>query len=328
VSPKENRFCWTAGPEDFEIRLDRFLASKPIGISRARIQDLIREGKVLVGDAAVKASRRLRPGDIISIEIPPSSAWKIEPEPVPFEVLYEDGFLIVINKPAGIVVHPGAGHWKGTLVQGVMDHCKGLSGIGGVERPGVVHRLDKDTSGVMIMAKDDKTHLALSAQFKAGQVRKNYLAVVHGKMPSDAGTINLPIGRNPLRRKEMTVVGEGGRNAVTLWRRVRDFLCGFSLLSVRLKTGRTHQIRVHLGHQGHPIVGDAVYGYRRSQEASLDGWRKGLLPRVSRQMLHSHILCIRHPEEERDMEFVAPVPEDMKAFLTALEDLEISRKKL
>ncbi len=323
--PEDGSYCWTAGPEEFELRLDQFLAAKPIGISRARIQNLIAEGKVLVGGMEVKASRRLRPGDVVSVEIPRPSAWRIEPEPVPFEILYEDRFLIVINKPAGVVVHPAAGHWKGTLVQGVLERCKGLSGVGGVERPGVVHRLDKDTSGVMVMAKDDETHLALSAQFKAGLVSKRYLSVVHGRMPAIEGTVNLPIGRHPHRRKEMSVVGEGGRQAVTIWRSIRDFGCGFSLLSVRLKTGRTHQIRVHLAHQGHPVVGDAVYGYGRAKEASLDAWRSGLLPKVSRQMLHSHVLGIRHPAEDRDMEFEAPVPDDIKAFLRALEELEISR---
>lgn len=316
----EVRHCWTAGEDDWDERLDRFLASKETGLSRARIQSLIREGKVLVGGRPAKAAQRLKSGDSVSITIPQAVPWRIEAEPVPFDVLYEDSRIIVINKPPGVVVHPGAGHLRGTLVQGVLARCGGLSVIGGVERPGIVHRLDKDTSGVMVMAKDDETHMALSRQFKEGLVRKQYLAFVHGLVPEKGGRVDLPIGRNPIRRTEMAVVKEGGRAALTIWRAVRRFNPGFSLVSAVIKTGRTHQIRVHLSHIGHPVVGDATYGHRRNREADLKAWKEGNLPKVSRQLLHSALLGITHGGAY--MEFEAPMPEDMKEFLCAIDARE------
>jgi 23S rRNA pseudouridine1911/1915/1917 synthase len=316
----EVQHCWTAGEDDWDERLDRFLASKETGLSRARIQTLIREGKVLVEGRPAKAAQRLKSGDSVSITIPQAVPWRIEAEPVNFEVIYEDSRIIVINKPPGVVVHPGAGHLRGTLVQGVLARCGGLSGIGGIERPGIVHRLDKDTSGVMVMAKDDEAHMSLSSQFRAGLVKKQYMAVVHGLVAEKGGSVNLPIGRNPIRRTEMAVVKEGGRTALTVWKAVRRFELGFSLVSAVIKTGRTHQIRVHLSHIGHPVVGDATYGYGPNREAGLQAWKEGRLPKVSRQLLHSALLGITHRDVY--MEFSAPMPEDMKAFLDALEAWE------
>ncbi|RJR24392.1 MAG: RluA family pseudouridine synthase [Desulfobacteraceae bacterium] len=307
------------GDKDWQTRLDQFLSSKPTGLSRTRIQALIKEGMVLVDGALCKPSRRLSPGEVVTARIPHAVPCGLKPEHVIFDVLYEDGHIIVIDKPAGLVVHPAAGHHAGTLVHGVLARCRGLSGIGGVERPGVVHRLDKDTSGVMVMAKDDESHLALSGQFQAGEVKKEYLAIVHGRMEEAKGTVDFAIGRHPRRRKEMSVVLNGGRAALTIWRRLKDFEIGFSLISVTLKTGRTHQIRVHMSHLGHPVVGDAVYGYSRTREASHKAWKDGLLPRVSRQLLHSRSLGIRHPASGRYMEFEAPVPDDMEVILKALD---------
>ena len=303
-------------------RLDAFLADRPLALSRSGVQRLIRNGAVTVNDAAVKPGYRVKTGDRVRIFIPPPAPVALEAEAVAFDILYEDAVLIVLNKPAGLVVHPAPGHSTGTLVHGLLYHCNDLSGIGGELRPGVVHRLDKDTSGVMIAAKNDRAHALLAEQFKSGGVRKQYLALVHGRVRADSGAIDLAIARHPRRRKRMAVCPEGGRRALTLWRRAEVFGSGFSLLAVTLKTGRTHQIRVHLAHTGHPVVGDPVYGHgaRRWKQQPL--YVKGRLPAVSRQMLHSRRMGFIHPDKGEYMEFEAPVPPDMERLLAVLRSLD------
>ena len=307
-------------PESDEIRLDLFLAQQKIGLSRSRIQTLIREGLVKVNDSHSKPSHKLCPGDDVYVSIPAPASHPLEPEKIDFSVVFEDRSLIVINKPPGLVVHPAPGHHTGTLVHGLLYHCRDLSGIGGVLRPGIVHRLDKDTSGLMIAAKNDLAHGYLADQFKSGVIEKVYLALVHGRLKKRQGRIDLPIGRHPKKRKQMAVLESGGRPAVTFWNTVKEFQEGFSLLSVTIKTGRTHQIRVHLSHTGHPVVGDPVYGF------GIRWWKKCFPPNKSslrmptRQMLHAGKLGFYHQERDARLVFEAPVPPDMEAFIGSLKE--------
>lgn len=308
--------------KDVAQRLDAFLAGQREDLTRSRAQELIKNGWVRVNRHLSKPGYRLKTGDLIEVTPPPPEPLLLEPEPVSFELLYEDPWLIVVNKPPGVVVHPAPGHFTGTLVHGLLRHCKDLSGIGGVMRPGIVHRLDKDTSGVMVVAKNDAAHAFLSAQFKAGAVTKRYLALVHGIVKGKKGEIDLPIGRHPVRRKEMSVQPSKGRAAKTLWEKKEELGGLFTLLSVSPKTGRTHQIRVHLSHEGYPIVGDPVYGYRKSWWKKRFPERPDLLNRIERQMLHAGTLGFAHPQGGDDCEFQAPLPADMQGVLEALKSID------
>jgi 23S rRNA pseudouridine1911/1915/1917 synthase len=302
-------------------RIDTFLASRVEDLTRSRAQDLLKKGWAKVNDALSKAGYRLRMGDRVQVTIPAPSPSLLEPEQVEFDLIHEDSSLIILNKPAGLVTHPAPGHPSGTLVHGLLQRCRDLSGVGGVMRPGIVHRLDKGTSGLMVVAKNDRAHTSLSEQFKSGNVKKRYLAIVHGIPPGREGRIDLPIARHPTRRKEMAVVPSGGRKALSLWEKVEEIGTLFCLLAVRPRTGRTHQIRVHLSHAGYPVLGDPVYGHRK-------GWwrkhvpegEKGSLP-VERQMLHAESLGFFHPESGVFCEFHAPMPPDMKKVLEILRTL-------
>lgn len=251
--------------------------------------------------------------------IPPAEPLELKAERVEFSLVHEDSSLLIINKPPGLVIHPAPGHSSGTLVHGLLEHCPDLSGIGGVLRPGIVHRLDKDTSGLMVVAKNEYVHGYLSELFKEGNVDKRYLALVHGRIRGESGQIDRPIARHPRRRKEMAVVPEKGKRALTLWKKKEEIGDCFTLLDVTLKTGRTHQIRVHLSHAGHPIVGDKVYGHRAA-------WWKGhcpqamsIVPQIKRQMLHSGYLGFIHPESESYCEFKADPPEDMDEIIMEIK---------
>jgi 23S rRNA pseudouridine1911/1915/1917 synthase len=310
-------------PEDCSnIRLDVFLSSRPVGLSRSRIQSLIRNGDVKVNNAHAKPSYKLAPGDHVFVSIPAPAPVVLKPEAVEFETIHEDGSLIVVNKPSGLVVHPAPGHPTGTLVHGLLKHCQDLSGIGGTIRPGIVHRLDKDTSGLLVVAKNDSVHRYLQKQFKSGAVKKQYVALVHGLVNGNKGKIDLPIGRHPRKRKEMAVTLSGEKRALTLWRKTKEFGSGFSLLLVTIKTGRTHQIRVHLSHVGHPIVGDPVYGPGRNWWKKNPRFRKVAPPPIKRQMLHAEHLGFVHPEKNSYLEFTAPLPDDMSQAMKALSALE------
>ncbi|MCP4681922.1 MAG: RluA family pseudouridine synthase [Desulfobacterales bacterium] len=304
-----------------DIRLDVFLSSCSNDLSRSRIQALIKSGDVKVNDRASKAGYRLRAGDRVFLSIPPPSDQPLEPETVEFGIIYEDSSLIVLNKPPGIVSHPAPGHATGTLVHGLLKHCNDLSGIGGMLRPGIVHRLDKDTSGLMVVAKTDRAHAFLAKQFKSGSIKKEYTALVCGRVKGDNGRIDLPIGRHPKKRKEMAVVLSGGRRALTLWEKREEFQMGFSLLSISIKTGRTHQIRVHFSHIGHPVAGDPVYGYRKWWTRH-PLYKKRVLPLVNRQMLHSNRLGFIHPDKDRTLKFEAPLPDDMERVVHILRRLD------
>ena len=284
-------------------RLDVFLTGAS-GLSRARIQRLIADGHVLVGGRPQKPRHRVNAGEAVRLRIPPATPLDLVPEAIPLDVLHEDDDLIVLNKPAGMVVHPGAGRTSGTLVHALLAHCKTLPGIGGVERPGIVHRLDRDTSGVLVVAKTEAAHQSLSRQFKARVVKKRYLALVHGEVRQDAGRIETAIGRREHDRKRMGVRERGGRQARTAYQVIRR-LPGMTVLALDLETGRTHQIRVHLSHIGHPVVGDQVYGGRRERSRS-----PVPRPRAPRQMLHAWRLGFHHPRTGDWREFTAPIPDD------------------
>jgi 23S rRNA pseudouridine1911/1915/1917 synthase len=293
---QQNRREFNVTPADARKRLDRFLAKTAPEFSRSRIQTLIRQGYITVNGAAPRARDMVRAGDHIALVEPPMEAIDLAPEKIVLSVLFEDDDLIVINKPAGIPVHPGAGRKSGTLVNALLSHCKDLSGIGGKERPGIVHRLDKETSGCLVVAKNDFAHIDLARQFASRTVDKVYLALVAGKLQRASGGIVAPITRHRVHRKKMAIAREGGRMARTDFKVVRTGRAA-SLLQCRLHSGRTHQIRVHLQHLGYPILGDAVYGGRRAGQ-------------FSRQMLHAWKLGFEHPRGKRRMDFEAPVPED------------------
>jgi 23S rRNA pseudouridine1911/1915/1917 synthase len=301
---QENRREFNVTSADAGTRLDRFLAKTAPEFSRSRIQTLIRQGHITLNAVASRARDMVRAGDRVALVEPPIEAIDLAPEKIALSVLFEDDDLIVINKPAGISVHPGAGRKSGTVVNALLSHCKDLSGIGGKERPGIVHRLDKETSGCLVAAKNDFAHIELARQFVSRTVDKIYLALVAGKLRRACGSIVAPITRHRVHRKKMTIAREGGRMAQTDFKVVRTGPEA-SLLECRLHSGRTHQIRVHLQHLGYPILGDSVYGGRRAGH-------------FLRQMLHAWKLSFDHPRMKRRMEFEAPVPED---FAKAISEL-------
>ena len=275
----------------------------------------------MINGSPSKSSYKLKTGDKVRVTIsPPKTASALEPLDIDFKIIYEDHSLVVINKPAGVVVHPAPGHATDTLVHGLLLRCHNLSGIGGVLRPGIVHRLDKDTSGIMVVAKNDRAHVSLSQQFKSREITKAYIAVVHGRVKGNKGKIDLPIARHPLNRKKMAVSFSGDKQAVTLWEKTKEFEHDFSLLTVFPKTGRTHQIRVHLSYIGHPIVGDEVYGH------GLRWWKRQPLYKdlnsdltfINRQMLHAKAIGFMHPDQGKRLKFEAPIPDDMTNVIRVL----------
>lgn len=311
-------------------RLDVFLASRrDLGLSRSHVQKLISEGLATVDGETVKASYRLETGERVRVTVPLPEPMEAEPEDIPIDVVYEDEHLIVVNKPRGLVVHPAAGHLRGTLVNALLAHCDHLSGIGGVCRPGIVHRLDRDTSGVMVVAKSDLAHQSLSAQIKARTAQRRYLALVHGDVPVEEGTIETRIGRDPENRKKMAVLLEGGREAATHYRVLERF-GDFTLVECALRTGRTHQIRVHLAHLGYPVAGDPVYGPRRPHRFRRELARAmaveseepypEAVAALAGQALHAYRLAFRHPTSGETMEFLAPLPADMERAVAELRE--------
>ena len=281
-----------------QLRLDQFLAKRLPEYSRSRLQQLIRSGFVRLNKQTTRPRQIVRGGDKIDLRQPPVEKIDLQPEPIPLEILFEDNALIVINKPAGLTVHPGAGQREHTLVNALLSHCATLSGIGGKERPGIVHRLDKETSGCLVVAKDDMAHRELSKQFAARTVKKIYLALVAGKLRKAAGIIEESIGRHPVHRQRMRVTSVRGRTAKTEYRVIR-FSEQASLIECLLHSGRTHQIRVHLHHLGHPVLGDKVYAPRVAKN-------------FTRQMLHAWKLGFHHPRTGEWKQFQAAFPDDFK----------------
>ena len=297
--------------DDDEGRLDVFLATR-LDVSRTQVQRLISEGRVTVDGRGARKSEAVAEGQRIDITLPSPVVVAIEPENIPIDVVYEDDALLVVNKAAGMVVHPSAGHPTGTLVNALLAHVDDLSGIGGKLRPGIVHRLDKDTSGLLVVAKRDGAHQALSEGLRLREIKRLYLAATWGHIGESPLTVDAPIGRDPRNRLRMAVV-QGGREAVTRVRLKEDWKAA-QLLELALKTGRTHQIRVHLEHVGHPVVGDQLYGvgWERGMGGTNSGWARELQRMVSRQFLHAWSLSFAHPDSGEPMSFEAPLPPDLE----------------
>ncbi|MCX7590065.1 MAG: RluA family pseudouridine synthase [Kiritimatiellae bacterium] len=297
------------GNNESHQRLDVWLRAKFPSLSRSRIQTLIKDGYILVDGWKVRPHLMTRAGMKVSVTIPRPETINLVPENLPLEVLYEDGDILVVNKPANLVVHPAAGHSHGTLVNALLHHCRDFQPIGGELRPGIVHRLDRDTSGVLVVAKNAEALNRLTHQFKAGSVYKEYLALVHGLPARHEDRIETLIGRSTTDRKKMSAHPARGRPAITRYR-IEERLENFALLRVVIETGRTHQIRVHMAHIGHPVVGDRQYGRRRLAP--------DLACLAPRQMLHAHRIGFTHPRSGERMEVVAPIPEDMEKLLSLL----------
>lgn len=295
-----------AGQDDSGARIDSFVTRGVQGMTRSHVQKLIASSQVFVNEKPVKASYKLQAGDQIALYIPPAQPIEITPECIPLQVLYEDCDVIVINKARGMVVHPAAGNYSGTLVNALLNHCDDLSGINGEVRPGIVHRLDKDTSGVMVAAKSDRAHGHLAQQIKDRTATRKYFAIVHGNVKEEQGIVDAPIGRHHTERKKMAVIFQNSKEAVTRFKVVKRF-GSYTLVECRLLTGRTHQIRVHMAYIGHPVVGDPVYGPKK-KHFNING-----------QALHAAELSFAHPVTGEMLTFLAPMPDDMQQILSSLE---------
>lgn len=296
----------TAEAEDAGTRADVFLAAK-LGVSRSNMQKLLEDGRVKRGEKIIKANYKVRAGEMFVVDIPEPEPIEAVPENIPLDIIYEDDDVVVLNKARGMVVHPAPGNYTGTLVNALLYHCSNLSGINSAIRPGIVHRLDKDTSGIMIVAKNDAAHISLSQQIQSKTAVRTYLAVVRGNIKTDSGTIETQIARDKTDRKKMTVVKEGGRDAITDYEVLERF-GKYTLVRCKLRTGRTHQIRVHMEYLGYPLVGDPKYSPMKTPFG------------IKGQALHSHTLEFKHPRTGERMKFEAPLPEDMHKIITRLHN--------
>lgn len=296
----------TAEAEDAGTRADVFLAAK-LGVSRSNMQKLLEDGRVKRGEKIIKANYKVRAGEMFVVDIPEPEPIEAVPENIPLDIIYEDDDVVVLNKARGMVVHPAPGNYTGTLVNALLYHCSNLSGINSAIRPGIVHRLDKDTSGIMIVAKNDAAHISLSQQIQSKTAVRTYLAVVRGNIKTDNGTIETQIARDKTDRKKMAVVKEGGRDAITDYEVLERF-GKYTLVRCKLRTGRTHQIRVHMEYLGYPLVGDPKYSPMKTPFG------------IKGQALHSHTLEFTHPRTGERMKFEAPLPEDMHKIITRLHN--------
>ena len=311
-SDQNSSLTFSVKDEDAGERLDAFLAHRIEGWSRARLQRLIEDAEVLVNGRVGKSSYRLRPDDAIEVELTASPSSTFAAENIPLDIVYEDDDLVVVNKPAGMVVHPAAGVESGTLANGLAFHFAKLSTAGGAARPGIVHRLDKGTSGLLVVAKTDEAHEHLADQFRAREVFKSYVALVHGQVELEYGHVDQPIARDPHNRTRMAVL-RSGRPALSIYR-VRQYFTRFTLLDVELKTGRTHQIRVHLAWLKHPVVGDEMYGSGRDKTVS-DPSVRSRIAQLNRQFLHAEKLRFRHPRSNKELGFSADLPAELGGLL-------------
>lgn len=301
---EQNEVCWEIAPEKAGERLDKFISTMNDEWSRTRVQEWIAQERVYVNGEVKKGNYRLKEGDQVTVHIPPIEELNVLPEEIPLDVRYEDQDVIVVNKPRGMVVHPGAGNETGTLVNALLHHCKGeLSGIGGVARPGIVHRLDKDTSGLIMVAKNDFAHQSLVSQLKEHTVDRVYIAICHGIIPHQHGTIDAPIGRDPNHRQRMAVTPKNSKHAVTHFTVLERFT-NATLVECRLETGRTHQIRVHMKYIGYPLVGDPIYGPKKKGTVAIDG-----------QALHAKMIGFNHPRTGKRFQITAELPEDMELLI-------------
>ena len=295
--------------EESGLRVDSFLSSQLEELSRSQLQKLLEDGRVTLNGKPVKNNAKTAEGDVFEVDVPQPQEIGILPEDIPLDVVYEDGDVIVINKPKGLVVHPAAGHWSGTLVNALMFHCKDLSGINGALRPGIVHRIDMETSGLLIVAKNDFAHQKLAEQLKDHSLARTYEAIVCGNLREDSGTVNAPIGRHPADRKKMAVTQQNSREAVTHWEVIARYP-GYTHLRLKLETGRTHQIRVHMSWQNHPILGDQVYGRNKKPELGLES-----------QCLHARELTFVHPRTGLPVTVACPLPEYFETVLQKLRKM-------
>lgn len=291
-------------PSETKKRIDLFLSNIQSEISRSQVQRLIEQDHVFVNGESVRAKYKVKSGDVVLLRVPDPVPLDLSAEPIPLNIVFEDECMVVVDKPAGMVVHPAPGHSSGTLVHALLHHCKDLSGIGGVERPGIVHRLDKETSGLVLVAKSEMAHRSLARQFKEREIKKVYLALVRGNVVQDQGVIDLAIGRHKIHRKKMAVQKEGGRPATTRFEVIARYP-HFSYLRLFPKTGRTHQIRVHVAQMGHPILSDKIYGGKLDEKHM----------KLPRQALHAYQLEISHPISGETQKFIAPLPEDLDFYL-------------
>jgi len=331
-----HHLSFTARDQDRGTRLDRFLAGHALDLSRSRIQVLIREGRATVNGVTVTdANQRLNAEDLVRLQVPSPEPADPQPEPLPLTIVYEDADIIVIDKPAGMVVHPAAGNWSGTLVNALIAHCRdSLSGIGGVRRPGIVHRLDKDTSGLMVVAKHDRAHRRLAAQFadhgQEGSLLREYDAIVWGVPLPRTGTIRAPLGRHPTNRLKRAVTSGHGRNAVTHYRTTARYAADSddtdiiaARVACRLETGRTHQIRVHMAHIGHPVIGDPLYARGFNEPAGrLPEKLRSAIISMNGQALHASVLGIAHPETGVFLSFRSDLPADIARVVETMRRIE------
>lgn len=306
---------------DLHKRLDLFLIEKGVPYSRSQLKKWIDGGRISVNGQPAKGSYRLKKEDFLELIPEAPVPLSLTPEDIPLTILYEDRDLLVLDKPSGLVVHPAPGNYSGTLVHALLFHCTGLSGIGGVLRPGIVHRLDKDTSGLMMIAKNDSSHQQLIRQFQGGKVIKEYQALIWGLPLKNQGRIEKPIGRHPVERKKMAVEEIHGKPAVTEWQVIERFPQGITWLKLGLETGRTHQIRVHLASQGWPVVGDPLYGKSRKGFQKKEGPPVEGLAHISRQLLHSCRLSFLHPTDGNRLDFSSSLPKDMEDLIGTLRAL-------
>jgi 23S rRNA pseudouridine1911/1915/1917 synthase len=312
------RFSYHVDVPDADKRLDVYLSEQNTSLTRSHIKKLIGSHAVTVNRNLAKVSCRLKLGDIIELHIEKPREPQLLAENLPLDILFEDDCIIVVNKPAGMVVHPAAGNYSGTLVNALLYHCSFIQGVGGILRPGIVHRLDKGTSGVIVVAKSDSAHLNLTRQFKNRSVKKIYTAMVLGKLREDAGQIDMDIGRHKYDRKKMSTNSARGRAAFTRWVVERRFT-GFSLLDVTIQTGRTHQIRVHLASLHHPILGDSVYGNKKMLSKVTDTAVRMHCSRLKRPFLHARLLGFKHPQNGEYHEFESPLAPELKELLSIIE---------
>jgi len=323
-NPSGNVF--TVEKTESGLRLDVYLVGRNGSLSRSQIRRLIDQGSVEIGgEVCRRPSRKVRSGEIVSCKKPLPSTYHLLPEAIPLSVIYEDEAILVVDKPAGMVVHPSAGHGTGTMVHAILAHCRDLSGIGGELRPGIVHRLDKGTSGLLVVAKSDDAHRRIAEQFKNRRVRKTYQALVFGDVRAETGRIKNPIGRHPSDRKKMSAASPRGKPAVTSWR-VMERYGAATLMEIGIETGRTHQIRVHLTSLGHPVVGDSTYGSPGSIRNVRDPRARSFLRRLDRQALHAFRLEFFHPLSGKPMALCAPLPDDIATVCRELRCLTMSSK--
>jgi 23S rRNA pseudouridine1911/1915/1917 synthase len=318
-SPKGKVYEFIVPSHEAGERVDIYLSRKEIELSRSQIKKSVADGLVQVNHKNTRVSYRLKNGDVVQISTRDPVEYDALPQNIPLSILYEDPHILVVDKPAGMVVHPAAGNYQGTLVNAILYHCKDLSGIGGVLRPGIVHRLDKNTSGLLVVAKSDEAHQGLAGQFKRHEVRKNYKAIVYGSPKYNEGVIDAPIGRHPVDRKKMSTGSKRGKEALTRWQ-VYERYGVATLLDVDIVTGRTHQIRVHLTALGYPVVGDNVYGNPKRANAIAHTFLRATLQSMKRQALHAERISVVHPVTLQDFSFYSPLPHDMAKLCSTLRE--------